>query len=192
VRPIPRTAPNAGVAAAPGAIYLAISPIPATPDAPMRLRTGILLAAAALLCGCLGKSTSSPSPVTRYEIGTARESQFMPEVPRLLSRLSFVVQRTDETPSLIRWVTQTRRRPVLDDETGVQEAELNLVIVARKGRSSPRGDIFNMELQVESLVRIHPDSAWTAVRPTPMYNRYMDRFVQEFRTIFDTGEHLLR
>lgn len=158
----------------------------------MKIRTIIVCAATALLCGCRGVSTAAPSPTKRYEVGAARRTQFLVEVPRVLSRLHFELQRTDETERNTRWVTHIKRRPVQDDEPEVREAEISLVVFARQARTAARGDIFNMEVEVESRVRVHPDSAWVAARPTPLYNRYVDRMLQEFRTTFDTGDHLLR
>ncbi|MBB4634184.1 hypothetical protein [Longimicrobium terrae] len=158
----------------------------------MRIRTAILCAATALLCGCRGVSTAAPSPTKRYEVGAARREQFIAEVPRVLGRLHFELQRTDESDRNARWTTHIKRRPVLDDETDVREAEISLVVSARQARYAMRGDIFNMEVEVESRVRVHPDSGWVAARSTPMYNRYLDRMLQEFRTTFDTGDHLLR
>jgi hypothetical protein len=156
----------------------------------MKIRTGIVFAAAALLCACQGAATSRPSPTTSYQVGVSRADQFREGVPQLLTRLNFQVERVDESSTNFRWITMARHRPVFADEAGVREAEMKLVVTARKGQVRARGDLFKMSVDMESRTRVHPDSAWTAVRRTPEYDRFAGRIIQEFRRAFDTGEHL--
>ncbi|MBB4634185.1 hypothetical protein [Longimicrobium terrae] len=156
----------------------------------MKIRTGLVCAAGALLCACQGAATTRPSPSTSYQVGVSREDQFRQGVPQQLGRLGFQVERFDESSTNFRWITMPRTRPVFTDETGVREGEMKLVVTARKAQGAIRGDLFKMTVDMESRTRVHPDSAWTPVRHTPEYDRFAARIIQDFRTAFDTGEHL--
>ena len=124
------------------------------------------------------------------DLGTATLRDVERQVPRVLNRHQYEIERSDESPSLLTIETRWNPRYPFPDELerGVVQARTRLTLTARaRARTGGAADIRVVELLAENMVQIGDSATWQAEFMTPMFAQYLDGIAEELRTELQTG-----
>jgi hypothetical protein len=152
------------------------------------LIASIILAVLAAAC----TSSSVPELATSYEaeVGRASRGLIRDQVPRILNRHRYEIERFEEHQSTIYVQTHWKVRQPLEDEVahGYSQANTRIFIEARAISSTRAGaaEVWRVRLRAENRLRRPMGAEWEEPEITEMFKGYCDDLVQDLKTEFDS------
>ena len=164
----------------------------------MRNAASLLVALGAVaVAGCTSSSAGGAGgaggadPLSyKQALGTAALGDIIRQVPRVLLRNQFEIERSDSSSAYLVIRSRWNDRYPLEDERdgGVTEARTRVVLTARaRARSGGTADVRVVELQAENMVLMGDSTQWRNDFMTPMFRAYIDRIANELKTELLTG-----
>lgn len=157
-----------------------------------RLALVVLCAVASLRCASTpsrGRAMTDAAGLQR-DLGTATLRDVERQVPRVLNRHQYEIERDDASPSLLTIQTRWNARYPLRDEidSGAVQARTRLTLTARsRFRTGGAADVRVIELLAENMVLMGDSTRWRNGFTTPLFEKYLDGIAEELKTELRAG-----
>lgn len=149
-------------------------------------------AVASVSCASASQRAAGGAELRSFQrdLGTAALTDVQRQVPRVLNRHQYEIERDDASPSLLTIQTRWNARYPLQDEIerGVVQARTRLTLSARSRlRTGGAADVRVVALLAENMVLLADSTEWSRGFTTPMFEEYLDRIAEELRTELRAG-----
>lgn len=149
----------------------------------------LMLVAVLALTACSARGSAANA--ARFErsagIGTAPDIQM--RVDKIFRLHQFEIEREAEPPTMY-WETRWRNRAPFADEQalGVNVAQIRLIVrTAPRGSTSPAGQLYDVNLAIQTRVQTVAGSDWSEAIATPQYREYAQRIYDDLKRELEIG-----
>jgi hypothetical protein len=148
--------------------------------------------AAALMIPALAACASAASPANdaRFErnVGIATASDAYAGAMKVIRQYQFEIEReTQETQLYIetRW---RPRNPFPDEQAlGIGAAQIRMMVRANPRSGTSLGELYNVNIAVESRVQVRGSTDWTETVATREYRAYAQQITEDLKRELDLG-----
>lgn len=152
--------------------------------------TFLLLAVVSALSACASSRGTGVAAGLKRELGTATLRDVQRQVPLVLHRYQYEIERDDASSSLLTIQTRWNSRYPFQDEidSGAVQARTRLILTARsRFRTGGPADVRVVELLAENMVWMGDSLRWRSGFTTAMFDAYIDRIADELKTELQAG-----
>jgi hypothetical protein len=152
------------------------------------VRSLVPLAAVLLLAACSARGTDAN--LTRFDrsVGVGTATDIQDRVMKVLRLHQFVIEREQDPPNIYIETRWRNRRPFEDEQhLGITAAQIRAIVRTSSRSSTPQGQLFNVNLRIETRVQLPGSSDWSSEIATPQYQEYVEVIFEDLRRELEIG-----